>query len=95
MQRQIPTRSDPWVGWARVLLILIVAATVAALSGCARDDTAPAPLPTPGIPGSPAKTALPPVLYVDNETGCHYLGTGDPAAPLVPRMARDGKQVCK
>lgn len=34
-----------------------------------------------------------PVLYVDNETGCHYLAT-NAMQVLVPRMDRNGKQVC-
>lgn len=35
MQKQIPTRHDPWVHWARLLLALVVSAVLLALSGCA------------------------------------------------------------
>lgn len=34
MHKPIPTRNDPWVRWARVLFVLIVAATALALSAC-------------------------------------------------------------
>lgn len=51
------------------------------------------PHPRPGTPDRPSTMAYPPVLYVDNETGCHYLAT-DSAQVLVPRMDRDGNQVC-
>lgn len=52
-----------------------------------------APHPRTGTPDRPATMAYSPVLYVDNETGCHYLST-DAFQVLVPRMDRDGKQVC-
>ncbi|MGK5044924.1 hypothetical protein ACQ4WP_03355 [Janthinobacterium sp. GB4P2] len=51
------------------------------------------PHPRTGTPDRPATMAYPPVLYVDNETGCHYLST-DAFQVLVPRLDRDGKQVC-
>lgn len=51
------------------------------------------PHPRTGTPDRPATMAYSPVLYVDNETGCHYLTT-DAFHVLAPRMDRDGKQVC-
>lgn len=32
MHKSIPTRNDPWVRWARILLVLVVAAVSLALS---------------------------------------------------------------
>ena len=51
------------------------------------------PPPRTGTPDRPATMAYAPILYVDNETGCHYLST-NASQVLVLRMDRDGKQVC-
>lgn len=34
VRKAIPTRNDPWVWWARYLIVLFVAAVLLALSGC-------------------------------------------------------------
>ena len=94
MQKPIPTCRDPWARWAKIILAIVVCATLLALAGC-RPKEEIAPLPTPGTPVAPATRAMPPVLFVDNETGCHYLSSGGADAPLVPRLDRNGKQVCK
>jgi len=82
MQKPIPTCRDPWARWAKIILAIAVCATLLALAGCA-----------PRTAGD-AKSAIDPVLYVDQETGCHYLSTGQ-FSGITPRMDRDGKQVCK
>lgn len=82
MNKPIPTRSDPWARWAKILLALIVSATLLALAGCApRDDS-------DSVEG---RSGL--VPRTDALTGCQYL-TG-PSGSITPRLGRDGKQVCK
>lgn len=86
MQSKIPTRNDAWVRWARLIGALFVAATVLALmSGCGpRDDSDPAD----GRSGIVPRT--------DALTGCQYLTYGKVyGAAITPRMAADGKQVCR
>lgn len=41
-----------------------------------------------------AASSYDPVLYIDRDTGCHYLSTGN-INSLTPRMGADGKQICK
>lgn len=79
----VPNRNDPWVQWARAIFLLFVAAVMlASISGC-----------QPRV-GDKSPTAYDPVLYIDTETGCHYLATRSTNA-LTPRMDRNGKQVCR
>lgn len=50
MHKPIPTRNDPWVRWARILLVLVVAAVSLALASPADAQILPT-APTPTIPG--------------------------------------------
>lgn len=84
MHKKIPTRRCRAHSGASFVLVAFIGAVLLALTGCA---------PRTGDTGA-EKQAVDPVLYVDRETGCHYLATGDVKA-LTPRMDRDGKQVCK
>jgi Family of unknown function (DUF6440) len=84
VRKTIPTRNDPWVWWARYLIVLFVAAVLLALSGCARDDSDP----VDGRSGMTPRT--------DALTGCQYLTYSHTyGTSITPRMDRDGKQVCK
>ena len=83
-RKAIPTRNEPWVWWARYLIVLFVAGVLLALSGCVGRT---------GDEAKPEAKVLDPYLYRDRTTGCEYLAAG--SGGLTPRMDRDGKQVCK
>ncbi|ATD62516.1 hypothetical protein CNX70_21975 [Janthinobacterium svalbardensis] len=76
-----------------MLLTALLPTTYMLATYNAEPAPAVAPPPRTGTPDRPATMAYAPILYVDNETGCHYLTT-DALQALVPRMDRDGKQVC-
>lgn len=98
MNKPIPTCRDPWARWAKIIFAIVVCATLLAVSGCQRVDTAKREHAY-ASGTKPEVTVINMQLWIDAETKCEYLvprgsvqgGEGG----ITPRMSRDGKQVCK
>lgn len=85
IRNTIPTREDSWVRWSRLVFVLFVSAVLlGSLTACDDSHTARS---------SDKAKGYTPYVYIDGETGCHYLATYHDGA-LTPRMDRNGKQVC-
>lgn len=83
-QYRIPTKRSSASRWAAfVVLAVVVAFSLALLTGCDFHQAA--------RPGTGAAYRV--VVYVDSDTGCEYLSTGQVTA-LTPRLNREGKQIC-